>query len=396
VAAAAGPARMAAMRVAVYTDYPYHRVGDGIYAERAFAVFLAELARKLGGLTVIGRLDPSESRARYPLGDGVELVPLPYYQRLSDPLPAAQAMLGSLGRYWTALGSVDCVWLLGPHPLAFPFAALALFRRKRVVLGVRQDTPQYIRNRHPGKRLAQLAAELMERSFRALGRLCDVVAVGPEIAAHYRHSRRVLEIAVSLVDEADVVDPRVAIAKEFGDELRALSVGRLEEEKNPLLLADVLAALRQADPRWKLTVCGEGALAERLAERLAELDLAEHAEILGYLPLDRGLADLYRDSHALLHVSWTEGLPQVLFEAFAAGLPVVATDVGGIAAAVGDAVLLVAAGDAAAPARDLARIGNEPALRAELIEAGNAAVRARTLQTEVRRTAEFLIGEAGF
>ena len=219
-----------------------------------------------------------------------------------------------------------------------------------------------------------------------------MVAVGPEIAANYRHSRRVLEIAVSLVDETDLVEPRTAIEKEYGAELRALSVGRLEEEKNPLMLADVLARLREIDPRWRLSVCGEGTLADDLSERLAELGLEEHAEILGYLPLDRGLNELYRTSHALLHVSWTEGLPQVLFEAFAAGLPVVATDVGGIAAAVGGAVRLVPPGDPDAAARELARIGSEPALRAALIEAGGEAVRKRTLQSEVRRTASFLAG----
>ena len=56
----------------------------------------------------------------------------------------------------------------------------------------------------------------------------------------------------------------------------------------------------------------------------------EHAELLGYVSLDGGLRDLYRDSHVFLHVSWTEGVPQVLFESFAAGLPVVATAVGGV------------------------------------------------------------------
>ena len=45
-------------------------------------------------------------------------------------------------------------------------------------------------------------------------------------------------------------------------------------------------------------------------------------------------------------MSWTEGLPQVLFEAFAAGTPVVATAVGGVPEAVGDAALLIPPGDA--------------------------------------------------
>src|SRR5207248_2132734 len=83
-------------------------------------------------------------------------------------------------------------------------------------------------------------------------------------------------------------------------------------------LADVLARLRVADPRWRLVVCGEGPLEGALRARLDALGVAEAADLRGYLPLDQGLRDAYRNAHAFLHVSLTEGLPQVLFEAFAA------------------------------------------------------------------------------
>ena len=172
--------------------------------------------------------------------------------------------------------------------------------------------------------------------------------------------------------------------------MTALSVGRLDREKNPLLLADVLARLRQHDPRWRLVVAGEGPLEEELRARLAELGVADAAELRGYVPIDGGLPELYRTSHAFLHISWTEGLPQVLFEAFAAGLPVVATDVGGVAAAAGDAALLVPPGDAERPAAELGRVAADPALRARLVEAGLRQVRRHTLEAECRRVAEFL------
>jgi glycosyltransferase involved in cell wall biosynthesis len=167
-------------------------------------------------------------------------------------------------------------------------------------------------------------------------------------------------------------------------------VGRIEREKNPLLLADVLARLRERDPRWRLVVCGEGPMEAQLRERCEELGVAEHAELRGYVPIDGELPRLYRESHALLHVSWTEGVPQVLFEAFAAGLPVVATAVGGVAAASGDAALLVPPGEADPPADALARVGSDAELRRALVEAGAARVREHTTEAECRRVAEFL------
>ena len=60
----------------------------------------------------------------------------------------------------------------------------------------------------------------------------------------------------------------------------------------------------------------------------------------------------------------------MLFEAFAAGLPVVATAVGGVAAAAGDAALLVEAGDPEAAAAMLERVCGDADLRARLIAAG--------------------------
>jgi glycosyltransferase involved in cell wall biosynthesis len=86
----------------------------------------------------------------------------------------------------------------------------------------------------------------------------------------------------------------------------------------------------------------------------------------------------------------TEGLPQVLIEAFAAGVPVVATDVGGIREAVGDAARLIAPGDPAAAASELEAIASDPGLRERLIAAGNAYVVARTAGAEIGRVAEFL------
>jgi glycosyltransferase involved in cell wall biosynthesis len=303
-------------------------------------------------------------------------------------------MLGSLRPFWRALDELDCVWILGPHPLAFPFAMMARLRRRRVVLGVRQESIPYMRSRHPGSRLRIGLQRLMEAGFRSLARRWPVIVVGPALAQAYHRGSAVLEVSVSLIETAQIAPPEAATQRDYSGELRALSVGRLEAEKNPLALADVLLALRGIDERWRLVVCGEGVLREELERRLEQLGVAEAAEIRGYVPHDR-LAEEYRDAHAMAHVSWTEGLPQVLYEAFAAALPVAATDVGGVRAAVGDAALLAPPGEPALIAELLARLGRDEELRARLVRKGLALAREHTIESESARVAEFIRAGVG-
>jgi glycosyltransferase involved in cell wall biosynthesis len=181
------------------------------------------------------------------------------------------------------------------------------------------------------------------------------------------------------------------LARAYSGELRILTVGRIESEKNPLLLADVLARLRSTGRSWRLIICGEGPLEGPLSARLAELGVADIAELRGYLPVDGGLLDLYRTSDVFLHVSWTEGVPQVLFEAFASGLPVVATAVGGVAAVAEDAAVLIPAGDPVAAADAVASVVDDRGLRERLIDAGHAKVQTHTLEAEVQRVADFCL-----
>jgi glycosyltransferase involved in cell wall biosynthesis len=285
---------------------------------------------------------------------------------------------------------VDGVWLLGPYLLSIAALVIAVLRGKRVVLGARQDFPRYVASRHPGRRTLRGLALLLEGAWRLLARRRPIVVVGPDLERRYRRARAVLGIYVSLVEERALEDAARERARDYSGELNVLAVGRLEREKNPLLLADVLALLRQNEPRFRLIVCGEGPMREDLAERLTRLGVREYADLRGYIPMDDGLAPVYRECHLFLHTSWTEGMPQVLLEAFAARLPVVATAVGGVAAAADGRALLVPPGDASAAASRLLSLAGDRDLRARLTQAGAAHVRRHTVETESRRVADFL------
>ena len=381
------------MRLAVYTDYEYCSDGVRRYGQRAFVVFLEALREHVERLVLVGRFDPRPGRSHYPLHEETELVGLPHYESLSQPWSVARSLIVSLVRFWRLLDEVDTVWVLGPYPHSVALAALTALRRRRLVLGARQDMPVYVRSRRPDRRWMHRSADLLEAIWRLLARRYPVVVVGPELERKYRdgHARRVLATAVSLISERDLaIAPDAVAARDYGGELTLLTVGRLDTEKNPLLLAEIMARLRGSEQRWRLLVCGEGPMGPQLQARLAELDLLDRVELLGYVPIDGGLLDLYRTSHAFLHVSWTEGFPQVLVEAFACGLPTVATAVGGVPAAVDGAALLVEPDDAAGAQEALERIAGDSALRGRLIEAGLARAREGTLEAASERVADFL------
>jgi glycosyltransferase involved in cell wall biosynthesis len=382
-----------AVHVAVYSDLEYGRRGDTLVAQESFALFVARLREHVGRLVLVGRVNPRAGAALpHRLPAGVELLELPYYTALTEPIGVLRGISGSLVRFWRLLGDIDVVWLLGPHPLALAFALIGHARRRRVVIGVRQDMRRYVRHRHPRRRALHLVAELLELAWRALARVDATVVVGQDLAHRYRRSAVLVPIAVSLIDESDVVDLDEALARSYDGELRVLSVGRLDAEKNPLLLADVLARLLADDARWVMVVCGDGSERQALAARLSSLRVAEHADLRGALPFPE-LRGMYARSHVLLHASWTEGVPQVLFEAFAAGVPVVATDVGGVAAAVRRAALLVPPGDGGAAAAAVARLAGDAALRRRLVAAGLELARGQTASAECERVAAVLIGD---
>jgi glycosyltransferase involved in cell wall biosynthesis len=379
------------MRVAVYSDFPYRRFEGSVFADQAFVVFLIGLRSFVERLVLVGRLDPRVEPWHYRIPETVDFAPLPHYPALDDSVRALRTLFASQRRFSRILDEVDAVLLFGPHPLALLFAIQALARRKRVVLGIRQDYVPYVRSRHPGRRGLHVAARLLDAAFRLLARRCAVLTVGPELGRKYHRAPRLLATNVALIRADDVIADEGGRATSGGIGWTVLSVGRLDAEKNPLLLADVLARLGGKDlDRWRLTVCGEGPLKRPLQERIAELGLDQRVDLRGYVPVGNGLRRVYRESDCFLHTSLTEGVPQVLFEAFAAGLPVVATNVGSVAEVAGDAVILVPPGDAGAAAAAIERLAGDEPLRARLTAAGLKLVRGQTLEAQCERVVAFL------
>ncbi len=168
-------------------------------------------------------------------------------------------------------------------------------------------------------------------------------------------------------------DPALRDPDGYPGEIKVLYAGRQTKEKGADLLVESFLAAHDQDPRLHLLLAGGGPEQEAMKERLGDA-----ATFLGW-QYGSELARTYASSDVFLFASETDTYGQVIVEAQASGLPVVAVDAGGPSDLISDAEdgLLrgPSAGQLAEAVLDLAA---SPLLRRRLASAGLASARART------------------
>jgi glycosyltransferase involved in cell wall biosynthesis len=167
--------------------------------------------------------------------------------------------------------------------------------------------------------------------------------------------------------------------------LRALGVGRLVEKKGFDVLVEACGILRQQGVAVEALIVGESGEHEaEIRRRIVELDLGALVRLAGAMEQTR-LYEEYRRAGAfclpcrVLENGDRDGIPNVLVEAMACGVPVVTTPVSGIPEVVRDGVngQLVPPDDPHALANALSRLAREPRFARRLASAGRETVRER-------------------
>lgn len=392
----------AVRRLGVYSDGPFRVVATeecprlaADPADYPFLTFVCEVGSAFESLVLFARTSPEPSRGREPLLPAeVAFVRLPFYESIFDAGALVRAVPGTVRGFWRGLAQVDAVWVLGPHPFAFLLIPLALIRGKRIVLGVRQDSMAYYRSRLRSARWKPVLglAKALDAGFRLLSRRMPTTVVGSDLARRYADGQApVLTVTVTLIRAADVVErPR---ERDRTGEISLFTVGRIDREKNPLLLVETMARLERERPgRFRLAWAGTGPFEEAVRRRARELGVDDRIELLGFVPFGPALLERYRSAHAFVHVSLTEGVPATLVEALGSGTPVVATAVGGVPSLLdgGRAGLLVPPADLDALVAAILRLADDADVREQLVQHGLRLARECTLEANAARVARFI------
>jgi glycosyltransferase involved in cell wall biosynthesis len=306
---------------------------------------------------------PGETGTRFGFAQlpGVAFTPLEFGDRLR---PADALAVLYLRRALRATSPPDVVHAHGLRAGALSVLALARARKRPALVVTVHNAPP------AGDRVPAMIYRLLEY---VVARGADrVLCVSSDLdkrmrAAGARRVGRAIVAAPAAPHQPPV--PQRSPARPV-----VLAVGRLAPQKGFGTLLEAAASWRDMDPEPVLVIAGEGPLSAAL--RSSALSLGVAARFLGHR--DDVPALLAGCAVFVLPSLW-EGQPLVLQEALRAGVPVVASHVGGIPELVSDAALLVPPGDPAALASAVRSILLDPALAARLRDA--AAKRAATLPT---------------
>ncbi|HEX5192364.1 MAG TPA: glycosyltransferase [Solirubrobacteraceae bacterium] len=188
-----------------------------------------------------------------------------------------------------------------------------------------------------------------------------------------RHWSKVKVVRCGL--ERTPAQPRQVAADAQATPLNLLNVGRMVRLKGQSVLLEAVALLRQRGVAVHLTIVGDGPLWSDLHERVERLQLGTSVSFAGYVGQDE-IGEFYAAADVFCLPSFREGLPVVLMEAMASGLPVIASGIMGIPELVepGHSGLLVAPGRADLLADAVAALADDPAKRHQFGEHGRRRV----------------------
>ncbi|TWI05346.1 glycosyltransferase [Aerolutibacter ruishenii] len=283
------------------------------------------------------------------------------------------AMLKSIAAITLAMGRLEDIRAYGPKLIHAPWAtypatvAWILSRLMDLPFSFTSRAHDIFVRGHlmPGKLAnAALAVTITEHNVRYMNRWMPTPGAVPI---------QVIHSALNLNDLHFVTKGRAPA--------RLLSVGRLVPQKGFDVLLRAIAILRSRGTRLECTIIGEGVERAKLESLRASLDLVDAVDLPGGMPNDVVINHMSSASIMVLPCvvapdGSSDGIPNVLMEAMATGLPVISTSISGIPELVEDGVSgrLVPAGDANALADAIQSMIDDPLKRERFAMAGRKKV----------------------
>ena len=303
-------------------------------------------------------------------------VEIPFYEGMGVGVPSLPALVETL-----AEGRYEIVHVASPGPVGIAATLIARVAGVPVIASHHTDLVAYAALRSGDERVASFAAVAMALFYTQAQRVLSPSASADRALGELGVEDERIGRWVRGVDLARF-DPKLREPGAYPGEIKVLYAGRLSREKGAELLADAFLAAHARDERLHLLLAGGGPEQGWLAERLGDT-----ATFLGWLHGD-ALPRAYASADMFLFPSVTDTYGQVVVEAQASGLPVIAANAGGPVDLIEDGVSgLLREPEPEALAGAITRLASEPLQRRRLGAGGIAAARGRSWEAALEQLA---------
>lgn len=271
------------------------------------ATILANEWVKTGVRVTILTLDKDKTPA-FALDPAVNVMPLALSGKSPNPLHAALANLVRISRTRKALRSVNADVVIGFGEIESLYAYLAVGKCKPVICYL-QTNPRHRTLNSIWRRLSQSLTPRMAG-----------------IVVQTERGRQLLKTVMAGCDATVIANPVPTpppLPRAPADTIRLMAAGRLDPAKGFDILIKACALLPPLLPAWSLTIWGDGPERKSLVEAVAAHKLIGKVDLPGFTS---DMQQAFAAADAFILSSRREGFPNVLVEAMAAGLAVVAAD----------------------------------------------------------------------
>jgi glycosyltransferase involved in cell wall biosynthesis/predicted metal-dependent phosphoesterase TrpH len=323
-------------------------------------------------IEVVGT-DPEVDR-RLP---AVAEIDVPFYPGLRIGVPSLPGAVESLSE-----GRFDAVHVCSPGPAGIAGALVARALGLPLVGSYHTELSTYAQLRSGERRVGEAAAMAVGAFYGA----CDVVlspspASDAALTGMGMPPERVLRWDRGV--DTSRFHPSLRDRPAPREQINVLYSGRITREKGVELLADAFLLARAREPRLQLVLAGGGPEQERVGELLGEA-----ATFLGWLEGEQ-LPRAYADADMFVFPSATDTFGQVILEAQASAMPVIAVAEGGPLSLIEDRVSgLLCDADPGQLATAILELAASPLLRAHLSQGALRSARLRTWERTLERLAD--------
>jgi len=374
------------MTLGVVSSKLFYREGGRYVTTGGFGRQMEALAQRFDRVVLAVPVAEGSPEGAYEISSGnVDYCPLPPY-RTQPQLLARLPILA-----WRILRHVrewDLVHARLPDLTGWMGFAAARVRARPVFVTLTSDWEESIlvRGETGARGVARWALNLYVRFYLGLERYAArralAFAVGRGLYERYRWDSGKVELTISTtVRRGEIAPPRRTCDN---GSVQLLFVGRLTRAKGLTYLLDAVRLLLDRGRDVRLSIVGGGELRDSLETAVATRGLGDVVTFHGAKTLGPELSAHYRAADIFVLPSVSEALGKVILEAMASALPVVATDVGGVATIVEDGAtgLLVEPKSAEALADAVERLVDDGELRTRVIQRGLVVAGANTIEEE--------------